>query len=208
MANATSKSLRPTMTPGLSELFFRVRPRPVTWNLSRGLGLVFPICWSGERTMLHLVGDTCPHCNKQTVAADVDFPPPLARKLLEWPLDSKTYESWTRVGSLHCVRDQSTTSFGNLFLPSRPTRHLLAIDPAEIGDNIITMTTARRGPGSGKVEADIEVRPRTRPLDEDKRAKVVAHLMRQIIRYFGGLLRGDDAVHMIRSWPSDCLSLD
>jgi len=111
------------------------------------------------------------------------------------------------MGSLHAVRDLSTASFGNLFLPDKPTRLLLAHDPEQIAGSLVEISTRRRGVGSGTIDVELEVRPRNAPLDPDARVAVLDHLARLVCRYFGGTLKQGDVDGLVYSWPVEPLGL-
>lgn len=201
MSTAESRSLRPKESPGLSNRFFRVGRSAQKWSAARGLGVVFATCWNGERTMLHAGDYECPNCSEQVTPGPRRRQPGPSAKRRPEPFNQDLYDSLHRIGSLHAVRDLSTTSFGNLFLPDLPTRALLAFAPADLDNKLITMYTRRRGVGSGSIDVELEVRDRRVDVDPVVVTRVLSHLSRVVLRHFRGQIHEIDALTHVHSWP-------
>lgn len=207
MVTPKGRVLRPVVKAGFSHRFQRVVREPKTWVCARGLGLIFPTCWSGERTLLH-IGDrwSCPNCCSQA-SYKYDVPPWDRTKLANRRLKPGLYPRGQQIGSLHVVRDASTSTFCNLFLPDQPTRTLLSIEASDLTGNTIRLHTRRKGPNSGKIEIDAEVFERVRPFDDVEREKVLTHLKAQVLRFFAGQINPNDSEMLLYSWPVEGVQL-
>lgn len=203
MGNPTGRVLRPVVMPGFSRRFQRVDRNPKTWVLARGLGLLFPTCWSGSMTMLHHSSGDCPNCSRDE--SEIGYRPPAepTDKLADRPFDPGLYRASQRIGSMHAVRDASTSSFCNLFLPDGPTRFLLSHDASEMNGNTVRLHTRRRGPNAGKVDVEVEVHERVKAVSEKDQAAVMSHLADQVCRFFAGNIPAEHASRLLYSWPKE-----
>lgn len=175
MTTAQRRPLTSKLRSTLTTRFLRVPRGARSWSLSRGFGVVFPTCWSGQKTMLHSLHGECPNC---TASA------------------SRT------LASFHAVKEGDSRHFGNLFLPDGPTRSLLELDAIDWEHERVELCTRRRGPGAGQVDVEAEAVKRLQPSDPALRKAAELHLTKQVMRYFCGRLDHRDAERMILSWDA------
>lgn len=174
MTTAARRPLASRVNPTLSSRFLRVPRDPMQWDLGRGWGVCFATCWNGQRTMLHSPADPCPNCGKMASNA---------------------------VASMMAVRAVGARYFGNLYLPSKPTRYLHELPDIDWDEEYVVLTSRRRGSGSGMVDVEAEAVQRLSPSDPAIRRATEQHVRSQVLRHFQGELSDSQACSAILSWP-------
>lgn len=174
MHQATGSPLRRIMMESTEVPFSRVGVAKEKRYLPFGFGFVFPSCWDGKRTRVHLSNTACPHCQR-----------------------SASRGVFTSISLCVWRRDGSESGFT---LPHVPTRVLLLQDAESAITHVPVVETRRvRGPGS-PIDVSVRFAARSEELEDEHLARARRRLRQFFLFYYQGSVGVDEALNECLPW--------